>query len=82
MESEKRVTMMRPETYIARVRPLHIDEVSRDNIDYIKAHIMAGGVLDPLHIGRDGKEDGRHRAHAAMELGIFEVPVIDELKKE
>lgn len=77
-ETDRPVTWMTPDEYLARVRPLEIDEGSRDNIDDLKEHIKAGRTLDPLHIRADGKEDGRHRAHAARELGIERVPVIDE----
>jgi hypothetical protein len=68
---------MTPDEYLGQVRPLEIDDVSRDNIDDLKAHIEQGRQLDPLKIYADGKEDGRHRAHAAKELGIQRVPVID-----
>lgn len=68
---------MSPDDYLSQVRPLDIDESSRDNIDDLKNHIQSGGKLDPLAIYADGKEDGRHRAHAAKELGIDKVPVID-----
>lgn len=71
-----RIVMMAPDDYLARVRPLDIDDASRDNIDDLKNHIEGGRTLDPLVIYPDGKEDGRHRAHAAKELGIAEVPVI------
>lgn len=67
---------MPPQVYLVKVKPLDIDEVSRDNIDDLKAHIESGRTLDPLVIYADGKEDGRHRAYAAMELGIPRVPVI------
>ena len=71
-----RMVMMTPDEYLKRVRPLDIDEGSRDNIDDLKNHILSGRTLDPLVIYEDGKEDGRHRAHAAKELGIKQVPVI------
>lgn len=77
-ETEIPETMMSPATFLARVRPLDVDDASRDAIDDLKNHIMAGRKLDPLHIRADGKEDGRRRAHAAMELGIALVPVVDE----
>ena len=67
---------MLPGEFLSRVRPLKIDDVSRDNIDDLKNHIRSGRTLDPLSIDRDGKEDGRHRAHAAKELGIKSVPVL------
>ena len=67
---------MSPEEFLSRVRPLKIDDVSRDNIDDLKNHIRSERTLDPLSIDHDGKEDGRHRAHAAKELGIKSVPVL------
>lgn len=44
--------------------------------DDLKRHIQSGKKLDPLSIYHNGKEDGRHRAHAAKELGIKSVPVL------
>lgn len=70
------LTEMPPEAFLTEVRPLVIDDVSRDNIDDLKDHIRAGRPLDPLRIRADGKEDGRHRAHACVELGIAVVPVL------
>lgn len=75
---DKPVTMMTPDEFLQRVKPLTMDEESRDAIDALKEHIESGRKLDPLHIRADGKEDGRHRAHAAKELGIKQVPVVDE----
>ncbi len=71
-----RMVEMSPQEYLSKVRPLNMDEVSRDNIDDLKQHIQAGKTLDPLAIYADGKEDGRHRAQAAAELGINRVPVL------
>ena len=68
---------MSPDEYLAQVRPLKIDDISRENIDDLKQHMLQGRPLDPLVIYADGKEDGRHRANAAKELGISKVPVID-----
>lgn len=70
------MTTMSPGEYLERVRPLVIDEASRDAIDDLKTHMLAGRPLDPLKIYADGREDGRHRAQAALELGTSEVPVI------
>jgi hypothetical protein len=75
-ERGARAITMSPQQYLESVRPLDIDEASRDNIDDLKNHIQSGRQLDPLAIYEDGKEDGRHRAVAAMELGIDEVPVL------
>jgi hypothetical protein len=71
-----RMVWMSPEDYLSNVRPLVMDECSRDNVDDLKAHISQSRPLDPLKIYTDGREDGRHRAHAAKELGILSVPVI------
>jgi len=67
---------MSPDEFLSSVRPLDIDEGSRENIDDLKNHMISGKTLDPLNIFASGKEDGRHRAVAAKELGIQEVPVI------
>lgn len=71
-----RMIHMSPNKYLSSVKKLDIDDASRDNIDDLKNHIKSGGQLDPLKIYSSGKEDGRHRAHAAKELGIKKVPVI------
>jgi hypothetical protein len=71
-----KLTSMSPDEFLGQVRPLDIDEVSRDNIDDLKNHIQSGRTLDPLSIDANGKEDGRHRANAAKELGIKRVPVL------
>lgn len=71
-----RMVRVSPDEYLAAVRPLTMDDESRENIDLLKEHILAGKTLDPLLIRANGKEDGRHRAHAAKELGIQSVPVI------
>ena len=71
-----KMVMMSPDEYLSKVRPLDIDEASRDNIDDLKQHILSGRKLDPLKIDAQGREDGRHRAHAARELGIKQVPVL------
>lgn len=67
---------MTPRAFLLEVRLLAIDESSQENIDELKNHIINGGKLDPLKLYPNGKEDGRHRAYAAIELGIASVPVI------
>jgi len=72
-----RMTAMSPDEYLSQARPLTIDDVSRENIDALKDHIASGKTLDPLAFYKTGREDGRHRAYAAKELGIQSVPVLD-----
>jgi ParB-like nuclease domain len=71
-----RMVYMTPANYLRKVRPLTLDEESRENIDLLKEHILEHGTLDPLIIYKGGKEDGRHRAYASLELSIKMVPVI------
>lgn len=72
-----RISTMSPDQFLSQVRPLEVDDASRDNIDDLKNMMQSGRKLDPLAIYADGKEDGRHRAIAAKELGITSIPVID-----
>lgn len=74
-KSGGRMETMTPDEFLKQARPLTIDEASRENIDILKQHMLDGKTLDPLMLG--GKEDGRHRAYAAKELGISSVPVIN-----
>lgn len=67
---------MTPDEFLAKARPMKVDDVARENIDDLKNHIQSGKTLDPLAIYKNGKEDGRHRAYAAKELGITQVPVL------
>jgi hypothetical protein len=76
MQRGGKIVEMTPDEYLGRVRPLELDDVSRDNIDDLKNHIQSGRTLDPLLIRANGKEDGRHRAWAAKELGIERIPVL------
>lgn len=76
-ETAHKIKEMSPIEFLRSVKKLEIDESSRDNIEYLKEHMLKGGKLDPLIIRANGKEDGRHRAVAAMELGIKKVPVVD-----
>ncbi len=78
------VVMMNPQEYIDSVRPLTRDEETLENIEDLRNHIEEGRQLDPLAIYETGQEDGRHRALAAIDLGIEQVPVIvfgDQINK-
>lgn len=71
-----KMILMSPDDFLSSVRPLQLDDVAIDNINDLKTHIEQGKTLDPLVIYANGKEDGRHRAYAAKNLGITKVPVI------
>lgn len=71
-----RLVYVSPQDYLDAIKPLTMDDESRENIDNLKDHIESGKTLDPLLIRSNGKEDGRHSAYAALELGIQQVPVI------
>jgi len=77
-----RIVEISPDAFLDQVKPLTIDEESRENIDILKDHINSGKTLDPLAIYENGEEDGRHRAIAAKELGMGAIPVIDFRKAE
>jgi hypothetical protein len=72
-----RISTMSPDQFLSQVRPLEVDDASRDNIEDLKNMMQSGRKLDPLAIYADGKEDGRHRAIAAKELGMDTLPVLD-----
>lgn len=76
-----RLEWMSPDAFLARSKPLVMDDATRENIDDLKAHIQDGGKLDPLalynkDISNVRSSDGRHRAVACKELGIDPVPVV------
>jgi ddrB-like ParB superfamily domain/Zeta toxin len=77
-----KMVSMSPDEFLAQSRPMEMDETTRENVDDLKRHIEEGGTLDPLKLTSDGREDGRHRAIAAKELGIAQVPVIQYRKPE
>lgn len=68
---------MTPEKYLSSVKSLEIDEETLENVSDLVRHIQSGGRLDPAVIYEGGKEDGRHRALAAKQLGYTAIPVID-----
>jgi len=73
---------MTPDTFLDSASPLKIDDLARENIDELKRHILDGGELDPLELFSGDRaltrsSDGRHRAIAAKELGLDEIPVLD-----
>lgn len=72
------VKEMSPKKFLKKARKLNVGKGDRAVIDNFKEQIEEGKPLSPLKLLKHNKEDGRHRATAAKELGIDEVPVIDE----
>jgi len=76
-QNDNLIQNMSPDEFLKQSRPLKIDAESRETINGLKQHMKEGKPLDPLELHLNGKEDGRHRAIAAKELGIKEVPVLN-----
>lgn len=77
-EEGGRMVSMSPDEYLNQVAPINSEsELTIDNVQDLADHVASGGKLDPLVIRADGKEDGRHRALMAKQLGYSSVPVID-----
>lgn len=77
-KAKGKMKKMKPEAFLEAARKLTASEGDRDIINKFKDDIKSGEPMGPLKLHKDGKEDGRHRATAAKELGVGEVPVIDE----
>lgn len=76
-----KIVFMSPAEFLQQVKkPLDIDEGSRENIDELKSMIQNGQKIDPPNLYTQNGEvvdnDGRHRATAAMELGLEKIPVL------
>jgi hypothetical protein len=68
---------MSPDEFLKKTKPLNMDDNDKKLIHHFKHKMKHGHHLDPLAIYPGGKgQDGRHRAQAAKELGIKEIPVI------
>lgn len=71
-----RLVWMRPSDFLAQASPLVARKDSACTSKLMR-HMHAGGLLAPLVIPKRGLPDGRHRAAAAMMLGIRLVPVLE-----
>lgn len=65
-----------PEHYLHQVKPLNMDHEDKELIHHFEDQIKHGEKLDPVAIYPDGHPNGRHRAHAAENLGIKKIPVV------
>jgi hypothetical protein len=69
-----------PKKYLAACPRLDVDVGSQNKIDHLKMKIKAGDPIDPpalfLKNGQVIRHDGRHRAVAALQLGIEHIPAI------
>jgi len=71
-----KLSKMRPDEFLKKSKPLNMDDDDKKIIHGFRKKMESGHKLDPLALYADGGQDGRHRAHAAKQLGIKEVPVI------
>ncbi len=76
-----KIVSMNPKIYLGLVPKLDIsDEESLENIDDLANMMNQGKDLDPPTLYLDGTQvvnhDGRHRAYAAIKLGMDKVPVL------
>lgn len=76
-----RMVAMAPAEYIALAPPLEQDEETIENVQILSEHIRSGRELDPPMLRYDAQgavvdHDGRHRAHASLELGLRKIPVL------
>ena len=71
------VAVMSPKEFLEHANHLPEKKEDRLLIDAFKGQIKEGKKFKALKLLGHNKADGRHRATAAEELGIKEVPVID-----
>ena len=76
-----RMIKMAPAEYIALAPRLEQDEETLENVEILSDHIRSGRELDPPMLRYDAQgvvvdHDGRHRAYAALELGLRRIPVL------
>ena len=71
-----------PSEYLKEVKPLNMDHDDKKLIHHFKKQMKKGEKLDPVAIYPDGHPNGRHRAHAAEDLGIKKIPVVKWPKKK
>ena len=74
-DRDNKLTYMKPKEFLKKARPLNMDKDDKKDIKGFKHSIENGHKLDPLALYPHNRENGRHRAVAAKELGIKEVPV-------
>jgi hypothetical protein len=71
-----------PKKYLHEVKPLNMDHDDKKLIHHFKKQMKKGEKMDPVAIYPDGHPNGRHRAHAAEDLGIKKIPVVKWPKKK
>ena len=77
-DTDKPLKHVSPTSYLSKVSALPMNAHDRKKIEQLKREMHADKKLEPLMIMANGAADGRHRAHAAKELGIKKVPVVDD----
>jgi len=75
-----RTTWVSPELFlrVSGQYPFGSDDPRRRRrIEPIKERLLRGLKVDPVSIWAPHRIDGRHRAQAAIELGIQQIPVLE-----
>lgn len=71
---------VQPKEFLKLVKPLKMDEETKENIDDLYNMIVDGQEIDPpalyVEYGRVIDHDGRHRCYAAIKAGTNKVPVL------
>jgi len=75
-ETGGKLSQMSPDEFLKKSKPLNMDHDDKHIIHHFKKKLEHGHKLDPLALYSGGGQDGRHRAHAAKQLGINKIPVI------
>ena len=69
-----------PNEFLELVPELKMDDATIENIEDLKSHMESGREIDPptLYVSGDSviNHDGRHRAYAAIEMGLSEIPIL------
>ena len=71
-----KLSQMSPDEFLKKSKPLNMDHDDKHIIHHFKKKLEHGHKLDPVALYSGGGQDGRHRAHAAKQLGINKIPVI------
>ena len=79
---EGKTVEMTPQEYLRESPRMKMDEKDSDKIDKFKKKIKKGKKIGAPKLLPNHMADGRHRATAAMEMGIKKIPVLNYRKRD